>query len=241
MRNYWFRILAGAFGIFALGMIGVTLARSGIAKVSSVMESSDPVSIPLSFFPFVLNGERLGKLQELVILRDAPRQVRAVELEVDLGDSLVAQGLRGCRLVANFESDPDSGSQGFNIRASPDNKHAFSCLAGDSTPPELVEFGEAIFEPGEVRVPLLVQAELVKELHESLAADSTAVAEARADSITELAELKSDSAVEAVIRSADSMGRAGRRLGDSLRAAALRHADSVRAEVNRMADSVSSR
>jgi hypothetical protein len=242
MRSYWIRILAGAFGIFAVGMIGVTIVRGGIAKVSSVMASSDPITIPLSFVPFALEGERLGKLEQVVILRDAPRQVRSVELEVNLADSLLAQGLGGCRLAANFESDPDSGDGGIHIRASRNTKDAFFCLPGDSTPPEFVEFGEAVFQPGEIRVPLYVQQELVKEL-QSIAADSSSaeLAEDQADSLTELAEIKSDSAVQAAIRSADSLGRAGRRLGDSLRAAALRHADSIRAETGRMADSLEGR
>ena len=76
----------------------------------------------------------LGQLEEVVILRNTPRQVRAVELEVDLADSLVAQGLRGCRLAANFESDPKE--PGLNIRASRGAQNTFSCLPGDSTPAE---------------------------------------------------------------------------------------------------------
>jgi hypothetical protein len=241
MQKYWLRIFIGAFAIFAIGMVGVNLVRRGHAKFHTLLASADPLSIPLGFVPFVLEGERLGQLEEVVILRNTPRQVRAVELEVDLADSLVAQGLRGCRLAANFESDPKE--PGLNIRASRGARNTFSCLAGDSTPAEFVEFGEAIFQPGEVRVPLYLQAELVTEMHQALAADSTSeLAEANADSLADLAELKADSAAEAAAsaatRSADSVGRAGRRLGDSLRAAALRHADSMRAELGRMADTL---
>ncbi len=235
MRKYWLRILIGAFAIFAIGMIGVTLVRTGIAKVNSVVDSDDPLTIPLAFVPFVLNGERLGNLEEVVINRDTPRQVRSVELEIDLSDSLLALGLSGCRLTANFESDPRE--PGLNIRTSHRDRNAFSCLPGDSTPAGLVEFGEAIFQPGEVRVPLYLQQELVTELHEALAEDSTA-AESRTDSLAELAELRSDSAVEALAENAGSLGRAGRRLGDSLREAARRQVDSAQVELGRMADTV---
>jgi hypothetical protein len=240
MRKYWLRIFIGAFAIFAIGMVGVTLVRRGHAKFHSLVESDEPLTIPLGFVPFVLDGERLGQLEEVVILRDAPRQVRSVELEVDLADSLLAEGLRGCRLAAHFESDPRE--PGLNIRTSPPARSAFSCLAADSIPPEFVEFGEAIFQPGEVRVPLYLKQELVREIHEALATDSTSeLAEAHADSLADLAELTSDSAIEAATRAADSMGRAGRRLGDSLRAAGRRQADSVRAEVRRMADTLPGR
>ena len=237
MRHYWLRIFIGAFAIFAIGMIGVSLVRRGLAKVNSVVHSTDELTIPLAFVPFVLAGERLGNLEEVVIHRSTPRQVSSIELEVDLADSLLAEGLRGCRLVANFESDPRE--PGINIRTSGKDRNAFTCIPGDSTPPELVEFGEAIFQPGEVRVPLYLRQELVTELHEALAGDSTgAIAEAQADSLTELAELRSDSTVEAMRRQADSLGRAGRRLGDSLRSAALRQVDSARSGLREMADTL---
>ncbi len=231
MRKYWLRIFIGAFAIFAIGMIGVTLARKGIAKVHRIVESDDQLTIPLAFVPFVLDGERLGNLEEVVINRDTPRQVRSVELEIDLSDSLLAQGLSGCRLAANFESDPRK--PGLNIRTSPRDRNAFSCLPGDSIPPDLTEFGEAVFRPGEVRVPLYLQKELVDELHEALAEDSTK-AESQTDSLAELAELRSDSAVEALAADADSIGRAGRPLGDSLREVALRRVDSMHVELRQM-------
>ncbi len=239
MRNYWFKILLGAFAIFAIGMVGVTMVRHGIAKVNTVVNSSDPITIPLAFVPFMLSGERLGKLQHLVLYRDSPRQVRGVELAVDVADSLVATGLANCRLTANLETDPEK--PGFNVDASKHGENTFSCLPGDSVPSQFVPFGEAVFQPGEVRVPLFIEQEVVNELNE-FAADSTSeLAEEQADSLADLADVKSDSAIEAAIRSADSLGQFGRRIGDSLRAAARQHMDSVRAEMDRMADSTPGR
>jgi hypothetical protein len=235
MRNYWLRIFLGAFAIFAIGMVGVSIVRKGLAKVNKVVDSTDPLTIPLAFVPFVLSGERLGNLEHVVVNRSSPREVNGVELEIDLADSLLAAGLSGCKLAANFESD--STEPGINIKESR-GKDTFSCFPSDSTPANMVAFGEAVFQPGEVRVPLYVPLELVTELNQALAQDSMPhELSSEAESLTDLAELKSDSALDNAVRSADSVGRAGRRLGDSLRAAALRHADSARAELRRMADS----
>jgi hypothetical protein len=236
MRNYWLRILGGAFAIFAIGMIGVTLVRHGMAKVNSVMTSDAPITIPLPFVPFMLSGERLGKLDHLRILRDEPRRLAGVELAVDLSDSLVAEGLRNCRLAANLESD--SAQPGLNIQVSDRSHSAFWCLSGDSVPKDLVEFGHAVFQPADVRVPLFVQQELVDELQNALADSSAVLTEEQTDSIASAAEIKADSAVAAAVRSADSIGHAGRRLGDSLREEGLRRADSIRAELRHMADTM---
>ena len=72
MRNYWLKILLGALGIFAVGMIGVTMVRSGIAKVNSVVHGDGPITIPLGLIPFALAGERLGKLDHVTLHREAP-------------------------------------------------------------------------------------------------------------------------------------------------------------------------
>ena len=138
MRNYWLKILLGAFGIFAVGMIGVTIVRSGVAKVNSVVHSDEPITIPLGLVPFVLAGERLGKLDHVTLYRESPNHVSEVELTVNLADSLLAQGLSGCRLVANIEGD--NREPGVNIRVGKDsaNHHSFRCLPEDSVPPDLV-------------------------------------------------------------------------------------------------------
>ena len=91
MRNYWFKILLGALGIFAVGMIGVAIVRSGVAKVNSVVHSDEPITIPLGLVPFAIAGERLGKLDHVTLYRESPDQVSEVELTVNLADSLLAQ------------------------------------------------------------------------------------------------------------------------------------------------------
>jgi len=224
MRNYWFKILLGAIGIFAVGMIGVTIIRSGIAKVNSVVHSDGPITIPLGLVPFAIAGERLGKLDHVTLYREDPNHVSEVELSVNLADSLLAQGLSECRLVANIEGD--TRERGVNIRVGKDStdSNAFSCLAGDSTPPDFVEYGTAIFNPGEVEVPLLLPVDLVTELqsldlnHADMAGDSLGEINVPADSIAAQVERKLDSAL------------VKRRPGESRQAATRRFADSIRAE-----------
>ncbi len=222
MRNYWFRILLGALGIFAVGMIGVSLVRAGHSKIHSVIEGSGPITIPLGLIPFVLAGERLGNLDRVTLHRESPSRVSAVELEVDLSDSLLAQGLSGCRLAANFEGD--SADHGVNIRVNRDHNNAFQCVPEDSTPPDLVDFGVAIFHPGDVEVPLLLPADVVAELQTLDFTDDSSSAGA------------SDSSPETRVPNADSIrADVARQLAraDSIRTSVRRFADSIRAEARK--------
>lgn len=220
MRNYWLKILMGALGIFAVGMIGVSLVRSGIAKVNRVVVGDGPISIPLGLIPFVLEGERLGNLDRVTLHRESPSRVTEVELEVNLTDSLLAQGLAGCRLAANLEGD--NTDRGVNIRVGHDNHGAFQCVRADTTPANLVDYGVAIFRPGDVEVPLLLPADVVTELQSlDFAVDSARAA--AGDSVPELAVPNADSIKADVARQlqkVDSIRSSSRRFGDSIRAEA---------------------
>lgn len=255
MRNYWLRILLGAFAVFAVGMLGVTLVRRGRSQVESVLASSDPISIPLAFVPFQLNGSKLGMLEHVVVNRDSPKKVSSIDLQVKLGDSLVARGLAGCRLAANIEDDSSShGNANIHVNRL-EHRTFFFCAPSDSG---FEEFGSVAFSPGDVKVPLLVPEELAGRLQSgdwsdasdsSEAADSVAeAAEARGDSIADLAQAKADSGMARGMRAAaraqakgESLSRAGVRLGDSLRAEGLRRGDSIQRAMRRMADSLKAR
>ena len=224
MRNYWLKILLGAAGVFVLGMIGVTIVRSGIAKVNSVVEGDGPITIPLGLVPFELGGERLGKLDHVTLHRESPNHVGEVELSVDLSDSLLAQGLSGCRLVANIEGN--GKQEGVDIRVGREgvDQNAFSCLAGDSVPADLVEYGVAVFQPGDVEVPLFLPVELVTELQNIDFGHSGNV-----DSAGEVTVPDTDSIAAQVERQLDS-AMLRRRRGESRADATRRFADSIRAE-----------
>ena len=230
MRNYWTRIALGALAIFIVGMIGVTLVRRGIGSVHGVVHGSGPISIPLAFIPFRLNGDKLGSLERVTFERETPSRVTSVELEVKLSDSVLARGLEGCRLAANLDSK-GPGKPGINVQQGPFPEGNFWC-AKDEADTALVEYGHAVFNPGDVTVPLLLPRDLVDELQNiDLGHDSTPpVAEARVDSIMAAPEPPAE-AVNAV---------RGRTI-DSLRAEGRRRADSAGRELRPIADSAGSR
>jgi hypothetical protein len=240
MRSYWLRILLGALAVFCIGMIGVTIFRRGRAKVSEVVAGSGPLTIPLPFVPFQLDGNRLGTVERLVVNREAPKKVSSLDLEVKLDDSLVAQGLAGCRLAANLESDSvKPGDVNVHVNRMGDRAFFF-CAKSDSA---LVPFGTVTMQPGDVTVPLLVPETLAETLQSGRwgedHADSTDALAERAESIADRAEQVADSIQELHRDERREAMRAVRsRLGDSLRAEGLRRADSIQKAVTRMADSV---
>jgi hypothetical protein len=222
MRSYWLKILLGALGIFAVGMIGVSLVRGGIAKVHSVVEGEGPITIPLGLIPFVLAGERLGNLDKVTLHRDTPTRVSEVELWVNLSDSLLAQGLSGCQLAANFSGD--STDRGVNIKVGPDRGGAFYCVPEDSVPADLVEYGVAILNPGDIDVPLLLPTDLVTEM-QSLRFGHDTSTEAASDPLAGITVPNADSIRADVARRvsrADSVQSPARRFADSIRAEALK-------------------
>ena len=230
MRSYWMRIALGAVAIFVVGMIGLSLVRRGLGKVHGVVHGSGDISIPLAFIPFQLNGDKLGSLERVTLEREAPNHVSRVELEVKLSDSLLARGLEGCRLAANLDSE-SPGRPGVSVHKGPFAEGSFWCTTGDSTEAELVEYGEAVFNPGDVTVPLLLPKSMVDELQNlDFGHDSTPpVAGVQVDSIVAAARLTADSA-KAIMRNSmiDSLRAEGRRRGDSAGRVARQMVDSGR-------------
>ena len=244
MRNYWLRIALGALGVFAVGMVGITLARQSMGRVRGVVEGSGPITLPILFVPFKLDGQKLGTLSKVVLLRDAPKRISAVELEVKLRDSAVARGLEGCRLAANFDAQHPPGRA--RVSVDPLSSGVFSCLHGADSNGQFQEFGRAVLQPGNVSVPLLLPNDIVDDLKQghfdSQAEDSAgATAEAKADSIAEAANARADSVAAIAEKRADSVMARTDRLVDSLRQEGRRRADSTRRIHRRMADSVARR
>ncbi len=248
MRSYWGRILLGAFGIFCLGMIVVSIARHGRSKVESVIASSEPLSIPLPFVPFQVNGSKLGTLERLTVNRESPKKVSSIELQVKMDDSLVAKGLAGCRLAANIESDSAKPGD-VNIHMNRLNeKTFFFCATQDSG---FEEMGSAKLTPGDIELPLLLPESLAQHLRNgdwATNSDSTDALETRADSIADAAEAIADSASAKAERAqakaqekAQALSERQSRLGDSLRAEGVRRGDSIRSAMSRMADSLQPR
>ena len=171
MRSYWLRILLGALAVFAIGMIGVTLSggpgqghRSG-DRHGSARRSRCP------FVPFELDGNKLGMVERLVVNRDAPKKVSSVDLQVKLDDSLMVQGLAGCRLAANLESDSSKAGD-INVHAHRMDETGVLLLRQERLGLVRVRHGDAS-QPGDVTVPLLVPASLADTLQNGNWGDQT--------------------------------------------------------------------
>ena len=244
MRNYWLRIVLGAVAIFTVGMIGVTLARESVGRVRGVVEGSGPITLPIAFVPFTLDGQRLGSVNKIVLHRDAPKQIASVELQIKLADSTLARGLGGCRLAANFdEQHPTHDS---HIRIGPLSNGVFTCLHQNDSTPDLQEFGHAIFQPGAVTVPLFLPKDIADDLQQgdfnSEPDDSLSdKIEAATDSAAELAERKADSISAEAEKAATRAVAQQHRLLDSLRQEGRRRQDSTRQTVRVTRDSNGSR
>lgn len=215
MRNYWLKICLGMLGVFAAGMLVITIVRAASGGVRHVVESDRPITIPLGFVPFKLDGEKLGTIERVVLVRSAPKQVSGVEVVVELADSALADTrLAGCALALD---DLDRL----------DDRTTFRCVrdATDSAGQDLEPFGEIQLDNGDAQFVLLLPRDAVREFKQrdggERLADSLRILD---DSLREWA----DSIAEAASAQADSIIEAGSLRADSIREAAREHADSIR-------------
>lgn len=152
MRNYWLRIVAGAAGIFAVGMLLITGFRSVKSKVTSTLDSSDPIPIPLAgLIPFRLDEDRLGSLNRVELLRADPEHVSGVRVLVKLADSADLNRLRSCQLVVDNVDQMG-------------NKTRFRCLAPGGDMAGLEPFGTVVVKGSGETFPLLLPGKAVAEL-----------------------------------------------------------------------------
>jgi hypothetical protein len=243
MRDYWMRIVLGALAIFTLGMIGLTVVRRGVSGVKEVAEGTGPITVPIAFVPFKLDGRKLGTLNKLVLYRTAPKQLSSVELEVKLADSVLARGLEGCRLAANLDESRNRGRRQVEVGSL--SSGVFSCLKGGDSASQFQEFGHAVFQPGNVSVPLLLPRDMVDDLQQgnfdSGEDSAAALSQAQADSIADAVEAQAESISNVAERHVDSIMKRNERLLDSLRQEGERRADSTLRAGARVADSARTR
>ena len=223
MKSYWFKIVLGALGIFAIGMVIVTGIRKAKNQVRVYSETSEPISIPFPFgiVPFRLDGTRLGTVEHLTLLRDSPQGISNIRLVVKLADSVESSRLASCILVVTDVEHLD-------------NRTTFQCQGSDTAGMQLVPYGQIELEGGGETFPLLLPASAVEELRSEHASDEM---ESRIDSISNAAEAIADSLPEV----ADSITEANMEMADSIRDAAREKADSIREAAHRMADSIRQR
>jgi hypothetical protein len=227
MRNYWLKILLGALGIFAAGMLVINVGSAVFSKAKAVSETNAPITIPLPFVPFRLDGERVGTFDRIVIRRKSPHKVAGIDLAVKADDPHLVERLAGCSLRAELRR-ADSAGGAFTLHDA-----RFSCLREPSAAVE--KLGSVRFLPGRSALPLVVDTAIAARLRKEGAGVQ---AEAAADSIAEVADRQADSIDAAATRAADSVVSTHERAADSLRRLLLRRADSVRERARTVRDSI---
>lgn len=186
MRSYWLRIALGAFGVFAIGMLVWNVVRAGKTHVKHIVESADPITIPLALIPFKVDGRSLGTMRQVQIIRSDPKKVQAVNFRVRLADSVADARLADCVLVV--------GGSLKNI----DAQHAFSCVpAADTIGADLAPVGDMKTQRGQTYV-LFAKAGALDSIeidfdHEAMADSIAAAQEAFGDSVRDAQEGKADS------------------------------------------------
>jgi hypothetical protein len=212
MQRYWVRIALGAVAVFAVGMTLIVLVRHGIRGAEDLARSSRPIGIPLALLPFRLDGDQLGSVRRLELLRSAPKKVTGFRLVVRLQDSSAIDEVRSCTITVR-EPVAFGGRQGFTCASS-----------ADSAADHLERIGEIVIEPGGVVRAILApaaqaaewranlydtvaaQAELAGLKAQRLADSSAAAVTIRADSTHAIIDIRGDSAKPLVQIQADSHG-----------------------------------
>lgn len=210
MKNIWVKIGLGAAGIFAVGMLIVTLGRFGKSKVEDLFNSDSDIRIPLmGIIPFQLADQRLGDLRRLTLMRDAPKHLTGVRIDVRLGDSATTEPFKDCAFLT--VNDPQHV----------DGNTRFSCVRDSAG---LGSFGTVEIshrqggEPTTLVRTLLLPAEQIRQLQEGMgprvAPDPAKMAEleAMADSLQAMGDsIRSATQVQVRIQQAHSRAnRAGR-------------------------------
>jgi hypothetical protein len=134
MRGYWLKIAFKALGIFAVGMLIVTVVRTVRSKVTHTINSSDPIPLPLiGLVPFRLDSNRLGSLREVQFLRSDPQHISGVRVLIKLADSIGPDRIRSCQLAID---DLDNLNE----------RTTFRCQAPGALPEGLSAFGVVALE-----------------------------------------------------------------------------------------------
>lgn len=248
MRTYWLKIAAGAFGIFAVGMLLITGVRGVKSKVTSTLNSSDPIPIPLiGLVPFRLDSQKLGSVQRVEFLRSDPHHVAGVRVVISLPESIGADRLRACQIALD---DVDNISE----------KTTFRCQAQGAIPAGIVPFGELAIHGRPETFPLLLPEKAVQELqqteirldHNGLHINNPhdQVVQARNDSIRDAISARIDARTDSIDQlkdrageledSATSLSAAGRRRvqhsADSVRVVMRAMVDQLKADEARLKD-----
>ncbi len=197
MRSYWVKIIGGAVLIFAVGMIIRTMVHKVRRGVEYVSNGTGPISWPVFFLPFDLDGRRLGRLRDVTIYRDSTRNPSSVAASVSLADTVSEDELARC-IIALV---PDSAG---NI-----NPLHFRCLSGsDTAGRNLAQFGVLRVRSSRDTFPLFAPADKVGALrsewgHGMSSADSSR--RAMNDSLRDAVHSQIESTLDRAQQTAESL------------------------------------
>ncbi len=160
--TYWLRIVLGALAIFVVGMLITTGIRKGHDEVEYIVDGSGPISVPLLGLAFRLDGDPIGGIERLRLLRSAPRHIDSVVVVVKLADGASEDWIEGCRLTVR-------DAQQLNDETS------FTCA--DSTAAadlNLIPFGHVEFKPSGKVVAVWLPESVAADLRTTRVGDGAA-------------------------------------------------------------------
>ncbi len=153
MTRYWLKIVLGALLIFVVGMAAWMGVRKSVSTVHTLLDTADPITIPIKVVHFRVDGATLGRVERLKLLRSAPKAIESIEVTVRLDSAASADRLRGCSMRIDDVERLDEQS-------------TFVCVTGDSisVAGQFETFGSVLVEGTDIVLPLLLPAAAVRDL-----------------------------------------------------------------------------
>lgn len=196
MRNYWLKIAGGMLLVFVVGYA----IHAAVGRAKGAVESSHDITIPLgSIVAFRIDGQELGRLRSITILRSDAQQVDGIRISVRTSDTAALTRLSGCRLTVQDPEHIDPSS-------------SFLCLPSDSGYTDFGELRVSLREDGTTRTVtsrFLLPDSAIRKIRErregAVGLDREAIraqARAHADSVRAAAM---DEEAEELRRKADSI------------------------------------
>jgi hypothetical protein len=154
-------VTIGAPLILVVGVASAVGIRKGSALIDrieawgdSLEHSSGPVELTVGSVPLISNlyvdGDRVGKYDRIIVLRNEPGAVDSLRIVVEVPNSGHLAHLSECNLQADPEALEGDFPEGL--------KHVMRCV---SEADGLVPFGSVVFDGTERTTTLLVEPELV--------------------------------------------------------------------------------
>ncbi len=159
---YWVKIALGALAIFVVGMLITTGIRKGHDQVEYIVDGSGPISVPLLGLSFRLDGQPIGGIERLRLLRSSPRQIDSVIVLVKLSDGASVDWIDGCRLT---------------VRDAKQLNEETSFICADSAAAadlDLIPFGHVEFKPSGRVVAVWLPEEVAADLRTTRVGDGAA-------------------------------------------------------------------